>query len=369
MQYRTGSRSCKPSPGCLHTYSTAIFRGAQESSLESTYPLDASLAIRPAIRRPNTIRDGDEPTGASRGSVSGTFRTIDLFTRNHPSYPEGTGDPWAFVMMVIDHGCFFFKQLGSLRSSLRPRDLVIQGIFRRILITGEAIRSLLARGLEEPAFAAYRTLLELERDLRLVIADRSDTSARRLVLFFAVKGRRDFDKATKNATTRTLSKSDSDFFRWLRTRMRSFREWIDSADYRDVAEEVNRADHWHGLTHKDAFYKAEMATEYHLEYGARSLFVHGSNVEYDFATSGSSGIGVKPLVQRDTAPALTTLGQATHSMIDIYRLIWEDHGKPQYQESFTVEPAAGERFAIGALDALATQAINILPNPRAKPVP
>ena len=272
-------------------------------------------------------------------------------------------------MTVIDHGSFFCRQLDSFRSESGLRDPVIQALFRRILITAEAIRSLLAHGLEEPAVATYRTLLELKRDLRLVIADRSDTNARRLALFLAVKGRRSLAKATRNPSTRDLIKGDSDFFDWFRKKSRSFRRWIDSADYRDVADALSQADHWHGLAQQEAFEQAGMATAYDLEYVASSIFVHGSNVEHDFADADANGIRFKPLVQRDPAYTLTRLGQATHCLIDICRLIWEDRGKPQYQESFTVEVGEGERFEADALDVLADQAINIFPNPRSKSAP
>lgn len=315
------------------------------------------------------MSEENEPSGIPRGSVSGTFRLIDLFDRNHPAFLEGKPEAWGFAMTVIDHGSFFCRQLDSFRSESGLRDPVIQALFRRILITAEAIRSLLAHGLEEPASATYRTLLELERDLRLVIDDPSDTRARRLALFLAVKGRRSFTKATKSPATLDLLKGDSDFFDWFRRKSRSFRHWIDSKDYRDVADELRQADHWHGLTQQEAFEKAGMTSAYNLEYVASSIFVHGSNVEHDFAEPGSTGIRFKPLVQRDPTRTFTQLGRATHSLVDIYRLIWEDRGKPQYQESFTVEVEGGERFEADALDALAVQAINIFPNPRSKSAP
>ena len=170
------------------------------------------------------MREENESSGVSHGSVSGTFRATDLFARNHPASLAGAPEAWAFAEIVIDHGSFFFRQLDSFRSGFGLRDLVVQALFRRILVTGEAIRSLLAHGLEEPASATYRTLLELERDLRLVIADCSDTSACRLTLFLAVKGRRSFVKATRNPSTRDLLKGDSDFFDWFRRRSRSFRQ-------------------------------------------------------------------------------------------------------------------------------------------------
>ncbi len=225
-----------------------------------------------------------------------------------------------------------------------------------------------ALGLEEPAFATFRTLLELERDLRLVIEDPSDTSARQLALFLAVKGRRSFAKATRNPSTRDLLKGDSDIFDWFRSRSRSFRQWIDSEDYRDVTDELSQADQWHGLTQQEAFEKAGMAREYHVEYGGSSLFVHGGNVEHDFANTDDKELRFKPLAQRDPAHTLTQLGRLTHSLIGIYRLIWEDRGEPEYQEFFEVE-AGGRCFEMDPLSALSAQAIRIFPNPRPRPSP
>jgi len=314
------------------------------------------------------MSEENEPSEVPPGCVSGTSRGIDLFFRDRPASLEGAPEAWDFAKIVVGHGCLFATQLGSFRSEVGLRDLVVQALFRRILVTGEAIRSLLARGLEEPASATYRTLLELERDLRLVIDDPSNTSARRLALFVAVKGRRSFAKATRSPATRELVKGDSDFFDWFRRKSRSFRQWIDSEDYRDVADELSQADHWHGLTQQEAFEKAGMTPAYDLEYVASSIFVHGSNVEHDFADANADGIRLKPLVQRDPARTLTRLGQATHSLIDIYRLIWEDCDTPQHQDSPTVE-AGGERFDVDALVALANQALHIFPNPRSKAAP
>lgn len=180
---------------------------------------------------------------------------------------------------------------------------------------------------------------------------------------------RSLTKATKSPATLDLLKGDSDSFEWFRRRSRSFRHLIDSKDFPDIADELRQADHWHGLTRQKAFEKAKMTSAYNLEYAASSIFVHGSNVEHDFAEPGATGIRFKPLVQRDPARTLTQLGRATHSLVDIYRLIWEDCGKPQYQESFTVEVEGGESFDVDALVALANQALHIFPNPRSKSAP
>lgn len=309
-------------------------------------------------------KESDKPEASLYGSFSGRLWESDFFARDHPASLEGPPEAWDLAEVVIGHGCFLFKSLTSFRSELGLRDLVVQALFRRILITGEAIRLLLSHGLEEPAFATYRTLLELERDLRLVIADPSDERARRLAVFLAVKGRRNFAKAARNQDTREFLQGDVAFFAWFRKKNRSFRKWIKSADFRDVADELSRTDHWHGFPQQqDAFERAGMATEYHVEYGGSSLFVHGNNVDHDFADAHATEIRFKPFAQRDPVHTLTQLGRLTHSLIAIYELIWNDRGEPEYQESFTAE-VGGQSFEVDALSALSAQVTSTFPNPR-----
>ena len=306
----------------------------------------------------------EEPADVLSGTFTGRLSERDLFARGFPASMEGPREAWDLVQLVIDHGGYLFSTLNTQRSGLGLRDPVVMALFRRILITGEAVRTLHARGLEEPAFATSRTLLELERDLRLVIADASDTSARRLAVFLAVKGRRSFAKATKNSDTRDLFQSNKDFFDWLRRRSRSFRTWTKSEAFRDVAEEMAQQDHWHGFANQqEAFEEAGMITKYHLEYGGSSLFVHGSNVEHDFADADDERIQLKALAQRDPDQILPHLGRLTLALIDICRLIWEDRGRPEYQESVKFEDEDGHTYDMHVLDALTARAISIFPNP------
>ncbi len=325
----------------------------------------------PLFRRATTAETSTATTlgaldGVLRGTFSGRICQRSLFAREYPASLEGPLEGWDLATIVIDHGCCLFSKLNSHRSELGLRDPVVMALFRRILITAEAVRTLLSRGLEEPAFATARTLLELERDLRLVIADVSDTRARRVAAFLPVKGRRNFAKATKDSDTRDLLQRNRDFFDWLRKRSRSFRVWTDSEAFRDVAEDLARHDHWHGfVSQQEAFDKAGMATKYHLEYGGSSLFVHGSNVEHDFADADDESIRLKAFAQRDPNETLPPLGRLTLALIDIYRLIWEDRGKPKYQESVTFEDEDGQTYDMDALDALTARAISIFPNPAA----
>jgi hypothetical protein len=46
---------------------------------------------------------------------------------------------------------------------------------------------------------------------------------------------------------------------------RSFREWIDSEAFRDVADELSRANHWHGFAQQqEAFKKVGMEKDFHV---------------------------------------------------------------------------------------------------------
>lgn len=302
------------------------------------------------------------PDGTVRGTFSGTLCRRNLFVRECPASLEGPREAWDLANAVIEHGCCIFEKLDSGRPGLR--DVVVQALFRRLLITAEAVRSLLARGLEEPAFATSRTLQELERDIRLVIADPSDTTARRLSAFFAVKGRRHFAKAPKNPDTRQFIQTSPDFFAWFRRRSRSFRDWLDSATFHDLAQELKQADHWHGFPNQEeAFKAAGMARTYHFEYGGSSLFVHGNNVEHDFADADDTGIRLKAFAQRDPAQTLHHLGRMALALIAIYTLILEDRGEPEYQEPIRFTDQNGHTREMNVLVGLTARAINVFPNP------
>ena len=114
----------------------------------------------------------------------------------------------------------------------------------------------------------------------------------------------------------------------------------------------------HLLT-RPPFEQAGMATTYHLEYGGSSLYVHGTNVEHDFVDPADAGIQSKPFVQRDPEPTLSQLGRMTVALIALYRLIWEDRGRPEYQEPVKFEYDDGKTVPMHVLEALTARAISI----------
>ena len=195
----------------------------------------------------------------------------------------------------------------------------------------------------------------------------SDTSARRLAVFLAVKGRRNFAKATKDCDTRDLLQGDEDFFNWLRTRSRSFRSVDRLGRFpRCRRRELAQHEHWHCFPSQQEAFEAGgvWQRQYHLEYGGSSLFVHGSNVEHDFSDADEQEDSIEGLrATRSRSDAPHALGRLTVALIDVYRLIWEDRGKPEYQEPVKFEDDDGQTCDTSALYALTAQAISILPSP------
>ena len=296
-------------------------------------------------------------------TFSGEFGQRHCFGRDGLEPREIQHDAWGFARTVIDHGCFFFTTLLDCdQTGLGIRDWVVMALLRRILITGEAIRSLLESGLGEPASATSRTLLELERNLRLVLADSSDGCARRLAVYGILKSRRHFEKAPRNPLARQWLFQDEAFFEWFKQRSRTWRDWLKSNE--EAVEDVRQANDWHGFkSQEEAFEKAGMPSEYYLSgFEGTSLFVHATNIDYDFHDTDDGKIRLKPFARSRASDALGQLGELTLRLIGIYMLIWEDKGRPEYQKGAVVEDEHGNTGRIPALTALQALAIEAFPD-------
>lgn len=286
-------------------------------------------------------------------TISGKFGQGNLFWRAEPAAREGPPEVWELVRTVVDHGCFIFENVNNVRPESGVRDVVIAAIFRRILITGEAVRVLLTIGLEEPAVATFRTLLDLEVNLRLVLADDSDETARRLGLFFFVQGRRHFRRVTRDVGTREDVQGDEVHWEWLTRTSRAFKGMLDHERFKDIREEVERGRYWHGQDSvADAFEAAGMLDDYNLVFDPLSMFVHASNIEQDLSDADEGGVHLTPFVQRDPARNFTPLQGLTLKLIDLYNLILEDKGNPTYQEAVTVTEQDGSTSEMHPLNAL-----------------
>ena len=291
--------------------------------------------------------------------VHGHFGQADLFLRDQPvsaQFPEGIGE---LVREVIDHGGFVLSNLRFQEQASPSRRMVITAIFRRVLITAEAVRVLTNGGLEEPAIATVRTLSELERDLRLVVNDPTDRMARRLIYFYAVRGRRHFRKVTTDAETRELFQEDMGLWDWAREMSRFFKDQLSSDDFEDIREECTKARYWHGFKNqKEAFEAAGMSHDYHTLFDSASSFVHGSNVDHDVAEAGE---GVKGCVQRDPATAFTRLAYVASNLTVLFGLVLEAAGQGEgYGPTAVLVGDDETREDISAFEFLQARVLSVL---------
>ena len=243
--------------------------------------------------------------------------------------------------------------IGQLRfpnEASPSRQMAITAIFRRILITAEAVRVLTNRGLEEPAIATLRTLLELELNLRLVVNDPTDRMARRLIYFYGIRGRRHFRKATADARTREVFQENSEHWSWAKEMSRFFKGQLSADEFEDMREECGKDHYWHGFnSQKEAFDKAGMSHDYHTLFDSASLFVHASNVDHDVAETGE---GVKGLIHMDPAPAFTRLAYLASNLTVLFGLVLEATGHLGYGPTAVIEGDDGRREEISAIEFL-----------------
>jgi len=286
----------------------------------------------------------------------------NLFARDQPADLEGPRGTWHLTRDIIDQGCTILQSLRFVDPMSTWRVQAVAALFRRILITAEAVRLLISKGLDEPALSISRTLLELEVNLRLVVNDPSDRMARRLAFFYYVKGRRHFRQTTGDRDTRDLLQEDPRHWGWTIDMSRLFKTGLNSADFDDIREDCDSSTYWHGLVNqREAFREVGMIADYHTIFDSASSFVHASNIDYDLSNT-ESGLSLKPLVQRDPRPNIARLGWLTLNLIEIYELVVKETGQPEYDEcTVTVVAEDGSREQIRALDALKARAIEAFP--------
>ena len=256
---------------------------------------------------------------------------MDLFVRSHPAAAELTPAFRQLARDVIDHGGFVLNSLRFPSGTSHAFRITVVETFRRILITAEAMRMLISRGLEEPAVATMRTLLELEVNLRLILDDPTDLMACRFVYFDAKRARRHFKRAASDIATREMLQEEGRYWDWHKSMGRFFKEQLEAGAFDDIHEACEKDRYWHGYANqREAFQAADMISDYHILYDTASFFVHGAKVDHDFANAGEQ---VKPLVQQDRSVNVQRLGYVTTNLVLIYQKIVEGTGQSEYAEN------------------------------------
>lgn len=275
----------------------------------------------------------------------------DLFIRSKPAAVELPDTIRRLARDVIDHGGFVLSSLRFAHPSSKARQIAIVGTFRRILITAEAIRVLISKGLEEPAVATMRTLLELEVNLRLILDDPTDLMARRLIFFYSVRGRRHFTKVACDTETREMFQEDGRYWTWAKSMGKFFKEQLAAGAFDDIQERCEKDQYWHGYRNqREAFAAADMMSDYNTLFDTASSFVHAGNVEHDFTGPGER---IKSLVQRDPSENFARVAYVTANLVVIYQKLVEATEQSEYAElTVTITDEHGNTERMTALTAL-----------------
>lgn len=294
------------------------------------------------------------PEEMLQGGYEGHLGLRDLFHRDVPASLEGDPNHWRIAQEVIDHGCFVLSKANTVREGRGVRDSVTGALLRRALVTAEAVRTLTACGLEEPAAAQFRTLLDVRLNLRLVLSDPSDRMARRLAAYHYLGAKRHLQSQLSDPSRRAHLESVPEHHRWTLDVARKMKGYFDSETFDDVREAVQSSRMWHGFDRvEDAFLAAGMADDYRTLYSTYSPFVHVSNVDFDFVDIDEQGRPVlRALPQRDPARTRSFLLGICLTLIPILKDIVADKGQEDYQEPFRATIEGGDTFDLHPLDVL-----------------
>ncbi len=291
---------------------------------------------------------------------SGHVALRDCFSRSQPASLEGPPEAWEAIRDVVDHGCFILNEVTNVRQEHGIRDVVAAALLRRLLITAESIRLLIAAGLEESAVVVFRTFLELDVNLRLMFGAEGDHMAKRLAAHYFVKGRRHFAKLLGDAEVRTRIRQDPEHWDWSTQTSRRFREFLESSAFDEVREAVEADANWHGHDSIAAAFKAAgVSDDYLTLYDTFSPFCHGSNLEQDLVAVEDGQPKLRALAQRDPTRTMNMLKGLGFKLIGVYHVFLDDKGNPEYQPPLEAKTDAGDSFPITAIDALTGRLLEV----------
>jgi hypothetical protein len=282
----------------------------------------------------------------------------NLFFREQPAHLEGSRDAWALATTTIDFGCALLMAWNALRAGHEMLDAVVAALLRRLLVTAEANRVLLASGLLEPAVALSRTLLEIELSVRLILQDETGHMAKRLAAYHYLTYQRHGQDQLSDPRTRERAK-EADRVQELARITRSYKNFLALPVFDDVRKELRSKRNWHGYDSvEDAFRAAGESSDYFMLYDAQTWFVHAVNVDFDYADRTEKQIRLKALVERDPAVIQVQLGYQMLRLVAVLRLIAETRGyptEPPFNQMSLVRFPDGKVEEVNALDALTGQ--------------
>ena len=270
--------------------------------------------------------------------VSVRLPQLDGFARTNPPGASSTSELWHFATQMIDYGCALFATNTAVRAECPTRDLGVAALFRRSLITAEGILTLLYHGLPEAAVPLLRTLLDIEVNTKLVTADTSETTAKRLAAYhyFAVK--RHQHKLLSDPLSRRLLEEFEGEKPTAAGLARKNQEWFEAPGFSEVRDSIHAGRPWHGYASvEDAFAAAGLTTDYFQTYDSGTLFTHAANIDFDFADIVDGKVILKAPLTADDRQLVTILGVALTHLYAVMKVFVEDKSIQEVEGSLSVD--------------------------------
>jgi uncharacterized protein DUF5677 len=297
----------------------------------------------------------------------GYIRLLDSFDRDFPVWLQGDPVAWDLVRKVIDHGCFVLGHANAIREGRAVRDSVTGALIRRALITAEGIRVLATAGLEESASAQFRTLLDIQLSLRLVLQDDSDTMAHRLAAHHYLGAQRQLKGLLPDPDHRDALTDRPEQVQWTKTVASKMKGYFDSDSFKEIKKEVKASKYWHRYDSVESAFKAAgMTDEYLRLYGTYSPFVHVSNIDFDFSDIDDEGrLLLRALCQKDPTKTLNLMLEVCITLIPLLKEFVQDKRQEEYHQPLRPTSEGHDLFDPHALDTLLSDVLSTFPVPGA----
>jgi hypothetical protein len=300
--------------------------------------------------------------------LNGPIGTASNLMRDRPASQEVSPDIWDLAKTVIDHSCYILVAASELRPEHRVFDLVLASLLRRAIVTAEAVRVLIEAGLEEASFVSFRTLLDVELNLRLIVSDSSGRMARRFAAYHHLTAKRHGTRILEHPQTRQILMGGAGDLETTIEWTRRWASYLRQSVFDDVRDDATAHRNWHGYDSvEQAFAAVDATDDYRMQYEVFSPFVHASNPEADFdGLSEQGGPALKALPQRDPRITRGRIGGMLLTLCRIVEVYLSARAFKDYPE--TVEgrdTTTGTTFRTTPLALLQAQILGVLGDPNA----
>jgi hypothetical protein len=226
---------------------------------------------------------------------------------------------WATVDAVAQAAHLTLTNHITPRADHWTRDMVTASLLRRAAITYRAIAATLYYGLLEPSIVAYRTLLEVELSMKLIVNDDTNVMAERLAVYHYISGVRVTQAMTRDDVTRTALLADQSEFGNVTDRTRRLKHALKSKVFDSVRDDVVRFRHWSGARNiQEAFEWAKASTDFTRAYSPASAWVHATNVDAEWSAGPDGSATLKPFWADQPREIESLLSSSSYRALNVH---------------------------------------------------